>query len=141
MSRRRSRGFTLLEAIVALVIFSIGAVALYGWLSTSLQTLDRVQASRDRGAVMTAALDVVRRVNPMESPSGARDAGDLRVEWTATPLASPQRAVTQVGVQTPFLVALYELRVRVLRSGSEVDTFQVRQVGYRDVGGSPDDDL
>ena len=91
MSRRRSRGFTLQEAIVALVIFSIGAVALYGWLSTSLQTLDRVQASRDRSAVMNAALDVVRRVNPMESPSGARRA--LRIAGARAAIGQRSRHV------------------------------------------------
>lgn len=141
MSRRRASGFTLLEAIVALVIFSLGAVALYGWLVTNIQAIDRVQASRDRGALMSAALDVVRRVNPMEDASGGRDVGDLRIEWSARPVAPPRRGVTQIGVVTPFMVGLYDLHVRVLRSGQEVDTFDVRQVGYRDVGGNPDDDI
>ncbi|GAB6195022.1 PulJ/GspJ family protein [Lysobacter xanthus] len=140
MTRRRAHGFTLLEAIVAMVIFSLGAVALYGWLATNIRTLDRVQASRDRAAVTTAALDVVRRVNPMQNPTGGRDAGDLRVEWASRALQPPKRAVTQVGVVTPFLVGLYELRVRVLRRGTEVEVFDVRQVGYRDVGGNVEDD-
>ena len=141
MSRGRSAGFTLLEAIVALVIFSLGAVALYGWLATNIHALDRVQASRERSALMTAALDAVRRVNPMQDATGSREAGEFRIEWASRAVAPPRRAVTQVGVATPFLVGLYDLHVRVMRDGREVDAFDVRQVGYRDVGGNPDDDI
>jgi len=38
--RGNAQGFTLLEAIVAMVVFSLGAFALYGWLSTNMITPD-----------------------------------------------------------------------------------------------------
>lgn len=135
----RARGFTLLEAIVALVIFSMGAVALYGWLATNLRTLERVEAARERASTTRAALDVVRHVNPMADAEGGRDVGALRVEWRARPLEPPRRSVTQVGLPGQFEVGLYELQVRVLRDGQERDAFPVRQVGYRFVGGSAQD--
>lgn len=138
--RRHARGFTLLEAIVAMVVFSLGAVALYGWLATSLATLERVDASRARSAVTQAALDIVRRSNPMEQATGGRDVGDLRVEWSARPVEAPRTAVTQVGIPAPFQVGLYELDVRVLQSGREVQAFSVRQVGYRYTGVANEED-
>lgn len=135
----RVRGFTLLEAIVALVIFSMGAVALYGWLATNLHTLERVEASRERAATTRAALDVIRQVNPMADAEGGRDVGALRVEWRARALEPPRRSVTQVGLPGQFEVGLYELQVRVLVEGKERDAFPVRQVGYRFVGGRAED--
>lgn len=136
----RAPGFTLLEAIVAMVVFSVGAVALYGWLATNLRTLERVDASRERSAVTQAALDVVRRTNPMAQETGGRDLGDLRVEWRARPVEAPRSAVTQIGLPAPFQVGLYELDVRVLRDSEEVQTFRVRQVGYRYTGAVSEDD-
>lgn len=125
------RGFTLLEAIVALVIFSLGAFALYAWLSTNLITLDRIgeQAAVERAT--RSALDVVRRVNPLETPRGKRPIGALEVSWTAEEVQPPRDAVTQVGLPNLFQVGLYDLEVRVVEGGREITAFHVRQVGYR----------
>src|SRR3546814_15921721 len=76
------RGFTLLEAIVALVIFAMGAFALYGWLSTNLITLERARVGSEALVVRQSALELLRDVNPMRDPSGEREAGALRVQWT-----------------------------------------------------------
>src|SRR3546814_11614778 len=85
------RGFTLLEAIVALVIFAMGAFALYGWLSTNLITLERARVGSEALVVRQSALELLRDVNPMRDPSGEREAGALRVQWTSTPVEPPKR--------------------------------------------------
>jgi general secretion pathway protein I len=139
VTARGARGFTLLEAIVALVIFSMGSMALYGWLATNLRTLERVEASRSEAMLARAALDVVRHVNPMADPTGGREAGAIRVEWRARPVEPVRRSVTQVGIPGPFEVGLYELEVRVLERGVPRHDFRVRQVGYRYIGGSAQD--
>lgn len=131
---RRVAGFTLLEAIVALVIFSMGAFALYGWLATNVQTLERIQARRDAAAVRASALDMLELVNPMAEADGRRALGRFEVRWRARPLAPPREGVTQVGLPTLFQVGLYEVDVRVLSQAREVDRFSVRRVGYRQVG-------
>jgi general secretion pathway protein I len=137
--RRGASGFTLLEAVVALVIFSMGAVALYGWLSSNLLTVERVEASRIRTAATLSALDVVRHVNPMANATGSREVGDMRFEWSSRALQPPRRSVNQTGIPGAFEVALYELDVRVMRAGVEIRDFKVRQVGYRYIGGSAAD--
>lgn len=133
--RRPSRhaGFSLLEAIVALAIFSMGAMALYGWLASSLRTIERVQAGSERAATMQLALDAVRGLNPMLTPSGRREIADLDVVWASTAIEPPRAVVTQTGLPTIFEAGLYRVDVRVLRAGEQLVRFDVRQTGYRQV--------
>ena len=128
---RHVRGFTLLEAIVALVVFAMGAFALYGWLATNTITLERIRQRQQVEAATHSALDMIRRSNPMQDPHGERKVGDLTVTWAAK-LVEPARAgSSQEGSPTLFAVGLYDLDVRVLRAGRELDAFRVRQVGWK----------
>lgn len=131
---RGTRGFTLLEAIVALVVFTMGAFALYGWLATNVKTLERIQARREVANLRLSALDTMQLVNPMSEPAGRRAVGLFEVRWTSRALAPPRQSVTQVGLPTLFQVGLFEVDVRVLSQSREVDRFTVRHVGYRQVG-------
>lgn len=131
---RRSDGFTLLEAIVALVIFSMGALALYSWLGVNIKTLVRVQERSEVAAVTSSAIDALRLVNPMKTPRGRREVGQLVIEWDAKLVEPARTAVTQVGLPTIFRVGLYALDVRILNDGVETQRFQVRQLGYDQTG-------
>lgn len=130
---QRQSGFTLLEAIVALVIFTMGALALYSWLDVNLRTLARVQERQETVALVNSALDMVRRINPMQTPRGRRAIGDTVFEWEAKPLQPPRNGLTQIGQPTLFQVALFAVDVRVSRGKVEIEKFTVRQVGYKQV--------
>ncbi|HSD17996.1 MAG TPA: prepilin-type N-terminal cleavage/methylation domain-containing protein [Thermomonas sp.] len=132
-SAAKAAGFTLLEAIVALVVFSMGAFALYGWLSTNIITLERIRDRQEIEAAMHSALDIVRRTNPMETPSGQRQAGTLLISWTSEPLESLRPNVDQSGWPGFYTVGLYEATVRVMRDGQELQVFRVRQIGWKQV--------
>ncbi|MDP1698533.1 MAG: type II secretion system protein [Xanthomonadaceae bacterium] len=133
---RRVRGFTLLEAIIALVIFAMGAFSLYGWLSTNLITLDRARSGSEALVVKQSALELLRDVNPMLTPSGEREAGTLQVQWTAEPLQPTRRGSSQIGGPSFYEVGLYQMQVRVRDGGREVGEFSLRQLGYRLDGSS-----
>lgn len=136
--RRHARGFTLLEAIVALVVFSMGALALYGWLSTNVITLNRIRDRQEIEAATHSALDMVRRTNPMETPTGQRQSGELMVSWTSVPVEASRPNVGQSGTPGIFIVGLYDANVRVLRDGEELSVFRVRQVGWKQVRAAGD---
>ena len=131
--RRVASGFTLLEAIVALVVFTMGAFALYGWLSTNIITLERVRERQEIEAVVHSALDIVRRTNPMETPEGQRRLGDLVVVWSSASVEPIKPSVDQSGFPGPYDVGLYDSTVRVLREDRELHVFHVRQLGWKRV--------
>lgn len=131
--RGRVGGFTLLEAIVALVVFTIGAMALYGWLSTNIITLNRIKERQQVEAAQLSALDMIRRTNPMEIPSAQRRAGTLQVAWTSVPVEPVRPNAHRDGSPGIFLVGLYDADVRVLRDGQLLRAFRVRQVGWKQV--------
>ena len=137
--RHAQTGFTLLEAIVALVVFTMGALALYGWLSTNIITLDRIRARQQNELTMHSALDLIRRTNPMDIPIGERQVGDLKVSWVSALLEPAKPNVVQSGRPGIFVVGLYEVSVRVSRKGQLLQTFQVRQVGWKQVMATPVD--
>jgi len=132
-ARRSAQGFTLLEAIVALVVFSLGAFALYGWLSTNVITLNRIRDRQQLEVAMDSTLDLIRRSNPMETPTGQRKVGDFSVTWSSTPVEPPKPNVDQSGTPGIFMVGLYDLDVRATRDGKELHAFHVRQVGWKQV--------
>ncbi len=130
-ARRNARGFTLLEAIVALVVFTMGAFALYGWLSTNVITLNRIRERQQIEIATHSALDLIRRSNPMQTPEGQHSVGELTVTWIARPVEPVRAGSSQTGEPTLFMVGLYDMDVRVMRGGRELHAFQVRQVGWK----------
>ncbi|MDE2156360.1 MAG: prepilin-type N-terminal cleavage/methylation domain-containing protein [Xanthomonadaceae bacterium] len=131
--RRRQRGFSLLEAIVALVIFSMVAMVLYGWQSTNLHALQRAEAHARENRLTRSALGVLAHVNPMKTPSGERPLGRYTVHWTAKPVQPVKPGVTAVGLPDLFEIGLYVLDVQVSDGDRTLTTFQLRRVGYRQV--------
>jgi general secretion pathway protein I len=121
----------LLEAIVALVVFSLGAFALYGWLSTNVITVNRIRERQQVEAAVHSALDMVRRTNPMEAAGGQRQLNGLQVDWVSKPVEPARPNVDQSGTPGIFSVGLYDTHVRLSRDGRELHDFHVRQVGWK----------
>lgn len=123
----------MLEAIVAMVVFSLGAFALYGWLSTNVITLDRIGKRQEQEVAYASALDLVRRSNPMQAPEGKRNIGDMTVTWRSYPVEDPKPNVDQSGSSGIYMIGLYTVYVRVNRGERLIGNFRVRQIGWKQV--------
>jgi general secretion pathway protein I len=134
MSRAAAQaGFTLIEAIVALVLLAITLMPLYEWVGRSLVGMIRVADASRQAEAQLSAVSVVAAVNPMAEPSGAVDAGSYRIRWQSTPLTDPvDNSGYPRGVGL-YQVALYRVRAEVIRGDQIWFAFDVDQMGYHRV--------
>ncbi|TWI14273.1 PulJ/GspJ family protein [Aerolutibacter ruishenii] len=140
-STRHAQGFSLLEAIVAMVVMASTLLVLYGWLSSSTLALTRVQAQSRALEDARSALAIMETVNPMLDPRGQRTIGPISVAWQATPAFARRSGISRAGMPTLFDFTLFDVDVKVTREGRLVKQFRLRRAGWeavRDLSGEAD---
>ncbi len=128
----KAHGFTLLEAIVALVILTTAGLALFTWINASFDSLHRIEFNNNRAAAEVNALEFLRTINPMERPEGETVLGAVTVRWRARPVSDIRPNLTDAQTAGPFMVGLYETEVE-LAAPPQLPryTFLIRQMGYQ----------
>ena len=109
------RGFGLLEALVALVLFSLVGLALFGWINTSLDAAARLLAREQVQHAQQLATAWAQTLAPAERPRGeAEPEPGWRVQWEARPLTPwTDGAPFPGGTGSLFRLRLYELEITV----------------------------
>jgi general secretion pathway protein I len=131
---KRQRGFTLLEAIVAMVLVGTAGMALFDWINVGMAGLNRVREANLRSEAMRNAVAHLDSLNPMLRPAGETDFGAYRVRWDARPLGEAQDALGYPQGIGLHQVALYETDVRIVDpDGRGWFDFRMRQVGYKQI--------
>lgn len=131
--RARARGFTLLEAIVALAILAAAGMALFAAMSQSLQMVQRAQQARDADAALRNALDWSEQINPMQSPRGEQALGDWNLRWSSEPVEPPREGTTGSVQPGLYEVGLYRLHLELWRDGTLQREVVFNRAGYRQV--------
>ena len=72
---RPPRGFSLLEAIVALAILASAGLALFAAMSQSVQMVARAENARLADSAVRNAVAWMETVNPMQTPQGEQRLG------------------------------------------------------------------
>lgn len=122
-------GFSLLEAIVSMVLIATTGMALLAWINSSLMSLRRVQELERNQQIMRNALAYMEHINPMQTPHGEKALEPYRISWQARPVAPEKKGIGQ----SLFQLGLYDTQVRISKDGQEVGRFTVRQAGYKQV--------
>lgn len=130
---RSQGGFTLLEAIVALVILSTAGMALFSWIDSDLQILNRVNDAGARNRATRNILEYMNNVNPMKDPEGHAELGSYGFDWKAMPITNPMDGANYPQGLSLYQFTLYDTSVRVTRIGKPWFDFDLRQVGYKKV--------
>lgn len=127
----RSAGFSLVEAMVALLIVGLVAAAGFALLNRSAALTARLADDTRRARAEAMALEVIRRTNPMVQPHGELGLVDCRLTWDAEAIAGPVRNASGPNANGVFDVGLFDVHVRAVRDQREWFSFRVRQVGFR----------
>ncbi|HEY6156470.1 MAG TPA: prepilin-type N-terminal cleavage/methylation domain-containing protein [Gemmatimonadales bacterium] len=100
MSPRSERGFTLAELLVAVVIFSIGLLALAGTASVIMTSLTSTQSRTIAAGVAESRMERIRTTTCANRASGSATTRGIAETWT---LSHMPRAEDDVTVSVTFL--------------------------------------
>ena len=128
------RGFSLLEAVVAMVLISGAGAALFSWINTELGSVSRLQQSNAKAEALVNVLELMTMVNPMLNPEGALSFAAYRLTWKAQEVTPVQDGLSYPRGISLYQLALYDTLVRVVNpDGTPWFDFTLRQVGYKRV--------
>jgi general secretion pathway protein I len=134
MQARKQLGFTLIEAIVALVLIGTTGMALFGWINTNITTLHRVQETNAANAATINVLEYMNSINPMISPEGQANLGAYRLSWKAETVMEPRDGAGYPYGISLYQLGLYQTKITVQKpDGQFWFTFVLQQVGHKKV--------
>lgn len=137
MNARTARGFTLLEAIVALTILAAAGLALFAGLTQSLQMVQRAEQARNADAALRNAVAWLAQVNPMATPEGSQALGEYDMAWRAREVEPPRDGATGYLLPGLYKVGLYEVDIELRRGDSLVRAVTLRRAGWEQVREPP----
>jgi len=131
--RPDARGFTLLEAIVALAILAAGTMALFAALNGALRSIERAEAAARLDTAKQNAIALLETINPMLRPEGEEQIGEVRVRWRSRVIAGPSEGLTEFYSPGLYEVGLYELDAELWRNAELEGRLTLRRAGWRQV--------
>lgn len=129
----------MVEVLAAMVIFSAGAVVLFGWMASASERLAKVRAEQRALFVELSAIEFAKTLNPMLQPRGRVEMADgVTLTWQSRPLGPIDAAGFRGGL---YEVALYEVELKPTAAWGAVPMQRVRLAGWRQVRRAGEDQL
>lgn len=122
----RKNGFSLIEAIVALLILSLVFSAVWGWFGSAIQSTSRIENAVALPQIFSQFTVRLELENLVDKTAGEYLIGDYQVQWRAE--------VARSSVNEPFrrqpawIVTLYNIEVSIWLDGQAVDSFTTQLV-------------
>lgn len=128
---RQQHGFTLLEAIVALAILAMSALALYAWLNSSLMILKRVDDVYRTAAVVDSTIEWVAALDPYKHQNGSEDIAGMQVQWQFVPINDPRKAYDMSGNLSVNDIQLFRAEITIRQEQQVVAQFELIRIGLQ----------
>ena len=130
---RRGRGFTLLEAVVAMAIFAAAGMALYALFNTNLISLGRAHDATAQIPTVQRAVEHLAAIDPAAQPAGQIELDGYDVAWSARLMEPVRDAQTSQGFRGYHEIGLYEITFTLSRLGDPVGSHRLRVISHRQV--------
>ncbi|MGB5855882.1 MAG: prepilin-type N-terminal cleavage/methylation domain-containing protein [Oceanisphaera sp.] len=124
------RGFSLIEAMVALVILAGASLALFGWLSTSLNQLNRAALYTQAAPALQSMTSYLQMQDLKEKPTGTFEFGEVQIDWQASTIKQDENN-NSGQISSNFLLSLYEVELLPTVRGRSLPVLHTRVVNYQ----------
>ncbi|MBK6583343.1 MAG: prepilin-type N-terminal cleavage/methylation domain-containing protein [Gammaproteobacteria bacterium] len=128
--RDRTRGFSLLEAIVALTIVAITIMGAYAWVAGNIISLTRVRDLALEEAALQQALGALEQTDLGRQPAGSIQWREFRIDWQAEPIEATRPSRTGVGGTGRYDLTLYRVLLSVSSHERLIGTPELRMVQH-----------
>lgn len=127
------RGFSVLEALIAVAVLGIGLSALLGLRQTILRQMHAAATLETADTDIRNAMALIAEVNPMIEPAGTREISPRRiVRWRSERLTAMRRSKAYPAGDGSHDVALFRLHVTVVAQDDATVEYEVERLGWRE---------
>lgn len=123
-------GFTLVEAMVALVIFSMAAMGIYSWINTNLISLNRVVVVAESEFVVNSVMERIKLVDLRNESEGSFEVAGYQVLWRAELVEPWEQGLSPRGTLGVYDLGLYQVIFDLNKGGQVVATYSYRQTAW-----------
>ena len=127
------KGFSLLEAIVALLLVTTLGLGLLSWANNNLLNLTKIEKAYERDDAIKNALDFIEAINLTEYPSGKEQVGHYTFKWKANAIEPAKDAIISDGYPGLYEITLYSVEINILINTKFIYQFSINQVGFKQV--------
>ena len=132
----KENGFSLVEAVVALVILSSSGIALATWFSLSMENLVRLEETQKSQLVLD---NLFEYFSTLELKSEKKDEKlnleNYEIIWSASLLEPEQTGRGLSGAVSNFDLGLYAIDFSVNLGQVEIGRYKTKKVGFKKVRG------
>ena len=128
LSTTSASGFTLVEAIVALVVLSMSLMATYGWIQVSVEILIKTDEVTNQEIGLGQLVANLQSVDFAKQLDGKYDYGELSFSWIAKPYEKKRPGRNVLGRKGAYDHTLYVISIVVSKGASRVANYRVRLV-------------
>jgi prepilin-type N-terminal cleavage/methylation domain-containing protein len=127
---RTARGFTLLEAVVALTLLGFVLLGAFTWVSNDLNALGKVRDLALEESAVHQAIAEIEQVDLSAQPTGMLDWRGFRIGWRAELLAPVRQGRSATGAPGLYDLALYVVELDIANGARVLGRQQVRMVQH-----------